>query len=427
MKETSYHTIIYVLASILFFWLGTRLSGIEYDDDNNYPGSMTGSFKTPSNLLNEQKQVQTFFQLWIRQSQELKNNQDDEACSRTLTIQVGQEQLSSSSSSSSWVGALEHLARALQVALATERRLIVSMEEQSKICTNAQRGSRTSTLGVYCQWQQRTGACSSSSGSGSSSSAQKRQQPQNGPSMGSPARDGIIGNSSDFFNSYFYGPTPDVALPEWPWKKTWLIDTLVWERHGGSFWVRSQILDHLVRQLPTNIDWTNHPSTTSTSSTIAPSVAILIDMDAQHSLQRKFGRNGTKTHAWDRIIGICDCYYAEYYSQQSSSSLQTNSPPTVYSIATRRPQGDDDPVAVPPLLLWKGWKVVQVSDTKNNSDDNGIITILQNLIHAEVLIGSFASPLFRLAASLNFVGHAGTHPLSQRRIWGLDIEWTPDL
>jgi len=159
----------FALTSIFFFWLGTRWSGIENEGDNTHHSDrIPNSAKAAAaHLLTEQTHAQNKFQLWIRQSQGQPYSHHDNdkdlttttLCARTLTLHVGKDELSSVS----WIESLEHIARALQVALATERRLLVSMEDASSKCPstpgNTILDAPPNTLSMYCLLLEKVGPC----------------------------------------------------------------------------------------------------------------------------------------------------------------------------------------------------------------------------------------------------------------------------
>ena len=68
--------------------------------------------------------------------------------------------------------------------------------------------------------------------------------------------------------------------------------------------------------------------------------------------------------------------------------------------------------------LENGWNIVKLS--------GGDMNMLSALSHARFLIGSYASPYYRVATALNTAHYIGMFALSNRRHWGVDIEWFED-
>ena len=223
----------------------------------------------------------------------------------------------------------------------------------------------------------------------------------------SPAREGILlgFNTSDFFQVQLYGTIASIDLPEWPWKKSWLIDTSEWDRHWGAFWVRSQILHMLVND---RID-----AATRSSHREGPlDIGIVIDAEGQALARHHFGRNSTKTHHWDRILTLVDYLLLEHGEVLSARHQR---------LAIHVVTISDEGVAQPPTKRNFDWNFTVISPSI--ADDDALLQSLGVLREAAFLIGSFASPFFRVATSLNAAKQTGIYPLSMRRHWGLDIEW----
>ena len=328
------------------------------------PERPTSSFKT------SQVEAHRQFQSLLMQTQE-----SSLSCDRVLRHTLSTE-------SKPLVDALHGMARALQVALATERRLVLALlPKETDACSNQNVPSPDTALN-YCLWKERVPACFASN------------PVVVDASDAAPARQGILptaeDDSSNFFNVQFYGNKAQVDLPRWPWKTSWLLDTLEEDRHWGRLWVKGEVLHYIWERLYP------HPP----PPTRPPFVAVVLDSYTMTTIREQFGRNATRTHDWNRILMLM------YSIRKQDSRIES-----LYLVVNG---------SFPQVQEW------EASGNDYNTFHTPIgddLQMLQTLRQADYLIGSFANPWFRLGVELNTAYHIGRYPLSQQRHWGLDIEW----
>jgi hypothetical protein len=359
--------LLVMATALTCFLLGTIFSG--HHEETPHTVSLIAperptSFKT--SVLEEQVEAH-------RRFQSLLQTQESLSCDRVLRYTVSTEP-------QSLVDALHRMTRALQVALATERRLMIVLPEES-ICSNQER--RSPEMALHCLWKERVPSC-----------LDMESNPIVEDASDAPARHGILAttDSSDFFNVQFYGNIAQVDLPPWPWKKSWLLDTLVDDRHWGRLWVKSEIIHYLWDGLYP------HPPPTR-----PPFVAVVLDSVAMRTVRERFGRNATKTHDWNRILALV------HSIQKQDSRMQT----LYLEVNGSFPQVVE-------------WEAITNDYNTFHTPIGDDLRMLQTLRQANYLIGSFANPWFRLGVELNTAYHMGRYPLSQQRHWGMDIEWYED-
>lgn len=391
--------LLVIVTAIVCFWLGTLFPGHHEETPhtiNLISPERPTSFKTSVVLeLEEQVEAHRQFQSLLMQTQE-----SSLSCNRRVL------RYTVSTESKSLVDALHGMARALQVALATERRLVaiaLSPTEETHICGN-QNVPSPDTPPHYCLlWKERAPACLDMEASSNPVVVVDKSD-----SDAAPVRQGILptadDSSSDFFNVQFYGNMAQVDLPPWPWKKSWLLDTLEEDRHWGRLWVKSEILHYLWEQ---RLRLYPHP--VPPPPTRPSFVAVVLDSYTMTTtLREQFGRNATKTHDWNRILMLV------HSIRKQDSRIET----LYLAVNGSFPQVQE-------------WEAI----TSTSNDYNTFYTpigddfqMIQTLRQADYLIGSFANPWFRLGVELNTAHHTsiGRYPLSQRRHFGLDIEWYED-
>jgi hypothetical protein len=434
MKESS-SLLLYLVTAIFCFGVGTLFSGtttttttttssttwneqvavgysaVSPPPSKNKQQRQQQHSTSTNDFLKEQWEAQQKFQAWVRQQQEHPVD-----CSRILRYRPVENQ--------EWIESVEGLARALKVALATERRLVVVMEfsdkaEEESFCQNT-----TTAASIYCQWkhQSRTNECQRTTKTSSTSSilhlspAPRRRQVGILPHV----------NSSDFFNVHLYGFKPVVDLPKWPWKKTWLLDALEWDRYWGAFWVRSQLLYYYYYVEGGgggDGEWHDEDSTST-----PPQVAIVFDTKAQRVVRERYARNATKTHAWERLLTIANHLRNATTASTTTTSAEGDDSATsssssswnLYVATTVPPTTTSDVLqGVAARFEEDGWNVLV------RSQEDGAMKLLSILLRADFLVGSFASPWFRVATALNAAHHVAVkkYSVSNRRHWGVDIEW----
>ena len=383
-------SLLYILTAVVFFGIGTRFSaihdGMRSKDTRDKKRSNLPPLVNESSTMNSkklelanQRRSQQHFHAWVQHQQEHPTD-----CSRVLRYYMSNDE---QETNGDWIESLERLAGALKVALATERRLVVSLDKQlSSLCR------RNKNQFYYCRWRERDGDKCVSRSIGEAFSI-------------SPALEGILSdvNNSDFFQVHLYGPSQEVNLPRWPWKKSWLLDVLEWDRYWGAFWTRSQLLHFLLFDVAEAVVHSN-----------SINLAIVLDEKGQTMAMEQFGRNGTKSHDWDRL------WTGTSFVKNQLIVGENLQPepflPTMFVVVS--PSFGIQSWGPPTGLLANDWNVTEVK-TGDLSDMN----TLNVLREAKFLIGSFASPLFRLATALNTVYQIGNYSLSERRHWGIDVEW----
>ena len=304
---------------------------------------------------------------------------------------------------------LDETARSIKVALATERRLVVIVSDGA-FCE----GQSAETTRFSCFVMRLFSPCLDDPDRQSSTASSVIYH------SSSPARQGIIKeiDSSNFFNVHYYGDIPTVELPQWPWKKSWLLEPTEWSRHWGDYWVSSEIKYYLWEAWMAVRRQRSTGSTNNEDALVPnPFIAIVLNSDIWSMIKKKFGRNPTLTHDWNRILTLANHIRRQdprittmYLSIQGSLSSIPNLEEWLTTSRTTATASE----------IMDSWHILE-----NTVQDP--IQLFQVLKQSDFLIGSFANPAFTLASQLNTIHHVDRYPLSLRRVWPLDIEWYSDM
>jgi hypothetical protein len=373
------------------------------------PRSISNLNTTESRLLEEQTKAKAEFRQLLRRQQEHPTG-----CSRVLVLVVPK-----SGSTISWIESLELIARALKVAMSTERRLILSA---SNIDYDGDSVCQHSDNELYCRFIASTSTSSCPPLSTLSASNPTQQSDYLNSTMASSLGRGIQDSKSEFFNAHYYGPSPVVALPNattWPWPKTWLIDAgLSWERAWGAFWVRSQVLSYLYNLITPSSEEERAKNLDGTRMV----VTLVWDLDAQQTARHRFARDSNKTHAWDRILANSNHIRDEFVKVKPTVNMTvewTFAVAVVPRLFVQDPSKEFSDFPFETFTKY-GWKVENRQETEDVSERQ----LLESIVSSDFLIGSFSSPWFRVSAALQTAENARTRSLLRpQQHWSLDLEW----
>lgn len=388
MARDSDH-LIYVITAIVCFFLGYYSfpqNAIDFDIlplqadhpyADLYPESLAERW-AKSRILVQDEEIharQTFQELLRKQ------HQSSTDCSRMLILPIQYN----SGLPLSWIDSLETIARALKVALSTQRRLIVQIsgDKKESFCGSAEHE-------IYCQFikNHHVSECHTST-----------DKPTFPSTWTSPLRQGVQEDMSDFFNVRYYGNDDVAVLPNtsaWPWPKSWLLEGgLSWERSWGAFWLFSQLLRHLTDSTLGHPD-DNLKKRLSVSDPIH--ITLVWDPEAQHSLKHTFARISEKTHAWDRIQVLANYLRGEYNKETKNETYGIAHWKLVIVVITNEFTTNH----TIPFQSWdeEGW---EVSIIQINSRDKPQPHVLNSVYSSEFLIGSFASPFFRVLTAHSII------------------------
>ena len=377
---------------------------VDFQLEQSHIGGERSLKEMDAAVLLEQGQAAANFQAMLRQAQEFPLD-----CSRILKLVIPYD-----GKALEWIASWEIIAKALKVAVSTERQLVMLIE-------NNQYGTfcKFEAHQLYCWFMEmaKRNRCSQVHG----------EQPDMSMSVLSPLRRGIQESTSDFFNTQYFGSEPMAALTnlsDWPWPKSWLIgEGLSWERTWGAFWIRGHILQYIYTAiLPNDKEGDNF---------IAPSksgkmVTLVWDRAAQNAIRSRFSRDSNKTHAWDRILTISNHVRRTCMANEAKGTIEE------WTFAVASVPSDSETVQDPETLIpvasfeQYGWKVVpseggQDTAVRSHSD------LLAKVLSSDFLIGTFSSPWYRVAAALHSAQMSSNSMLQTKRHWTLDVEWLESL
>ncbi len=403
---------MFIITSVLCFWLGyfssfssfwhhdimARQRGPYQVDRHPQPFVTTWQNSTRGNdaVRREQIQAMNEFQELVQQQQEHPAD-----CSRVLTLTIRYN-----GTVLSWIDSLEVTARALKVALSTERRLVllISGDKDGSFC-------HFPGHAIYCQFIEKDdlGRCRAYRNSLNYVKAWR-----------SPLRQGVQSEESDFFNVRYYGPDAVVVLPDTNtshWPKSWMLEKgLSWERSWGAWWLHSQLLYYLhVRSGPGE---SKSLVGTNKQEQRALTVTLIWDQAAQDAVRHKFARDSEKTHSWDRIRVICSHIQSQYIKKLSPSEILGE---LTFVVIVLIDEAADNVATFPSKSFeQEGWKLL----TNQQEKDKQLEDITWNaLISSQFMIGSFASAWFRVSTALNMPKMLFKRNIGKQYYWPLDIEW----
>lgn len=386
-----------------------------------------------------QRQAKKEFQSFV-----LRQQVSPADCSRILHLPLPYDAVNARSIST-WVESLEVLAKALQIALSTERRLMPIVVDAAgrRMDEMVSQFCQHSDHELYCRWMNR-----------SIKPCRSNEDASGKNSYLSPLRRGLIPDhnnigasyGSNFFHSAFYGPEPVVQIPHFSrevWPMTWFLDSgLAWERLWGSHWVRAQLLDFLWIELVENTTNRNRakaeePRSGTRRSTKEPRRVLLVwDTRAHEQLQHRFARNATKTHGWKRLEKILHRIEIEEsieVKQRNQSFKDNDSWEWELSILELGQKEHLNGQATEALTASyaqsnSAQKVTLRQLSKFETEQDELDAMLQG---SEYLLGTFASSWFRVACGLHVAKLIDASQLSlpeiSRRHWPLDIEWMKEM
>lgn len=448
-RSKGYQPLAIGLCALIGFYLGARsnrlcpsnhFANLSHQDATSqavYQRNTTGTTHRNAKMsyLEQEQAMHMFQEALLRQQQGLGLYSPSKMnCPRTLILPIDSitSQVNSSSTTMSkmnssatswsiWIESWEVMARALEVALSTDRLLEIQLQgdiDEQLYCANVPQHHQ-----VYCDWIKWTrknrgekATCSltiNNNNNNSNNHGVERPMSSISP-FSSQAHQGIEREKSDFFNTLYYGPQHQVVLPAgMTWPKTWLLDVgLSWERQWGAFWVRSQITHFLHDTIVVNNYESQHRSLDGEKEK-EKMVLFLWDEQAQKTARQRFGRDNGKTHTWDRIFAIASHIREQQAIQNQLWTFSVLNTPTNSAAAPEIPY---------PLQGQDGWKI---SEKSRSIKDNFVL--LEELSSADYLIGSFTSPWFRVGAALNLARNCNRYMHSEQRYWSLDVEWLKEL
>ena len=335
---------------------------------------------------------------------------------------------------------VQTMGRLLQVALSTNRTLVISPEWRS-----AYEPPDCQSKGWDCLWEPVSKVDFVQLEFGNQNKS-KDLSDSDFLETGSSSV-GIFPNraESQYFDVHVYGNDNVVDAPSWRWEWTQLTDVVPhWERIHGRFWVRAQMVHFLWRpsndlmdqiqerwppELMTLKSPANHSNATSKTDNMHQHyIAFHIRYtDNIGDLNRDFGRDAMVTRSFDRFMKFANAIRDEH----------PDIPINTIVLAT----DSTDMVKESQRQQWKvqGWNFllqndVQRSDSKSylwfgngrSSAAPAIATDLELMRRADFLVGSFQSNVYRLAAELNSAWNVYRYPIHIRRHFTVDVEWFED-
>jgi Alpha-(1,6)-fucosyltransferase N- and catalytic domains len=219
-----------------------------------------------------------------------------------------------------------------------------------------------------------------------------------------------------------------------------------WERAYGRYWVRAQMAHALWRpnaalrqeiqtRMPSSLDLTLPSSSSSSSHHLFIGFHIRLT-DNVVDLQRHFARNATATRNFYRFMQFAKRIRQKHDANNQHQHQQQQELRVIY-LAT----DNQDVIAQANSPQWtKDWTfVVQKSVQRSSAGDQrmwfrdgrsaaagGIATDIEVLRQADYLVGSFQSNVYRLACQLNTAFHAHKYAWQQQRHYTVDVEWYED-
>jgi len=341
---------------------------------------------------------------------------------------------------------VQYVARLLQMAVSTERALLVMDEFQS-----AYRPIQCQpNSGWACLWKPIVNiSCVKNSNNIENTLVAEIKQKET--SSLSPLRRGILPykhqqSSAPWLDTAWYGAMMEMPAPNgFSWRKS-ILDMRAdiiphLERIYGRFWIRAQIAHYLWKpnhRLHTNIAKLQTPILNNIKNIKnGSSHAVLIGFhirftDNVFDFQKHFARNASLTRTLNRYM-----QYANYIRQQHSKEKYHFQ--DIY-IATDNPQIIQQAQQQPEQ---QGWNfilmthqpgIIQRADTQErlwfaggrSSAAAGIAADLEVLRKADFLVGSFQSNVYRLACELNAAWFVQKYPNTMLRHWTVDVEWYED-
>jgi hypothetical protein len=307
---------------------------------------------------------------------------------------------------------LQDMGRLLQVAIATQRCLVVR-DQWTSAYVNEEICDVNRTNHWLCLWQSLS-SCSEALIQPSANSTLPANQ-----SSGLAIYEHV--ENTHYFDTYLYGAQRIREARKWPWGIHAFTDIVPhWERIMGRFWIRSQLshflwkpsrgLQALMEQRLVEID--------------EPYIGMHIRFtDNRNSLQHEFGRDAAVTRSFDNFM-------------EHAKRIRH-----LYNVSTIYISTDCDQI-VPQTnrrVYRNRWKFVFQDNVQRGSSRRhlwfqegrasaaaGIATDLELLRRANFLIGSHQSNVYRLACQLNHAHFTEKYRYDMRRHFSVDVEWFED-
>ena len=327
----------------------------------------------------------------------------------------------------------QYVARLLQMAVSTNRRLVLTPQWRSAY---EPPGCDTSSPGWDCLWEPISKKECDAADRSTKENVDNAdfQKDGNRYHYARTMSAGILPQkqTSTFFDVAWYGSSPTVWSPTSFSRKGNGMDLRAdviphWERTYGRFWVRAQMAhylwrpnamlqDQIKRRYPANIE-----------------KEIFIGFHVRYTdniqdFQKHFCRNATLTRDFARFMQQAGAIRDRFPQKRIRRIyLATDNPQVIQQ--SQQPR-------------WKklGWQFIfQTNDVQRSSTQDrmwfrkgrgtaagAMAADIEVLRRADFLVGSFQSNVFRLACELNVAWHVSKYPLEMQRHWAVDVEWYED-
>ena len=233
---------------------------------------------------------------------------------------------------------------------------------------------------------------------------------------------------SSWFDPVVYGPQPILNAPiSFPLKHSAIKMDVIphWERAYGRFWIRAQMSHYLWKLSSSFRDTLQVDLLYNTFLKDRPYIGMHVRYtDNIPDFAKSFARNATETRKLENFMKIANAIRHKWPSLQ-----------TIY-LATDHSKMVSWAKEQYPSWTWICQPQVQRHTTQRRvwftsgraTAGSGIATDLELLRRADILIGSFQSNVYRLAAQLNTAYHAANYSVleSHHRHFTVDVEWFED-
>ncbi|CAB9513368.1 expressed unknown protein [Seminavis robusta] len=348
---------------------------------------------------------------------EMDTLQHPAVCGRRLRLQ-SRMQAAAGTRSEQFARDFQYAALALQVAVATQRMLVL---EGEWVCHDTD--ARGHQSGISCLAA--ISSCTTHDDHTHTTTSNPHQDDDANildPLSFGIIPDQVITDDNALFHADYYGSSKqEMEMPSWPYpKSTYLIDVVpTWERAFGRFWVRAQMAHYLWGKWHS----ANNKEEEASQKTTKPYIVLywISSRKMRKNLATKYGRDASITQAFERCMEIVvQNILLQPEQQPSKSSLDT-----IYIVTDGVVQESSEGGAVlPPETLeqdYPEWKFVRRYPATN--EDEKLLSDLELMRRADFLVGSFQSQMFRLATELNTAWFTGRYPPAMKRHWPVDVEW----
>ena len=314
---------------------------------------------------------------------------------------------------------IQTLARLLQVAVATQRTLDVTIAFRSAyVPPNCQWSNETSlpvnngTTDFLCLWLPITNCTSLDN--------QTFNTNQGLPEPFS-TRQGIVSESSGYFVTQYYGENADTEA-NWRNHPPGQSDIVAeWERLFGRYWIRAQTAHFLFRPSPQLWEQVQ-PRLQDKMPT--PFVGMHIRFtDNVRDFLKDFGRNASVTRSIDNFMKHANEFRLERPDLKTVYVATDND--QIVRELQERADNDWTFVIQKDVARSSGQRFLWFANTRA-AGAPAMVADLEMLRRADYLIGGFQSNIYRLACELNTAYHYRRYPYWQLRHKAVDVEWYED-